>query len=119
MFLDFLVLVLSLDLGKLVGWLLFNLHWFFMFYALMHFFQDGQKVIKGFLLFILLIFVFVDFEILTGLTVFSAGFLFLHYTTKLMVILIGENTPSLQNKLILLSSIQGYLLIAVYNLVLV
>ena len=119
MFLEFLFMVLALDLGSLVAWLLLNLHWFFMFYFLIYIFMDGEAVVKPFLLFLIILFAFVDFEAMSGLVVFSASFLFLYYAIKMVVILFGENTPYLKNKLFMLSAISGYLVMALYNIFLV
>ncbi|MCR4368443.1 MAG: hypothetical protein NUV67_00890, partial [archaeon] len=92
-----------------------NLLWVFVFYALIHYFLDGKRTIYFFLTLVVLIWAFIDFDSLTGLTWKAAGFLLIYYMSKLAVLAWAENSPRLRNKLLIVSEVQFLALLLIYT----
>ena len=106
--------IFSLDINFFINIFMNNLLWVFVFYALIHYFMEGRRVIYFFLVFSFLLWSFVDFEILTGLAWNAAGFLLIYYLTKIALLTLAEDIPSLKNKLLWISEVQFVFLLFAY-----
>jgi len=107
--------LLSLDISFFVGIAIDNIFWIFAFYALIFYFMEGKRTIYFFLLLTVLIFAFIDFESITLIGWSAASFLLIYYITKLAVLAWAENSPSMKNKLVLISEIQFLGLLIIYT----
>ena len=114
-FFEALQALFELNLGFFVDIAMNNLLWIFIFYALIHYFLEGKRTLYFFLVFAMVIWTFIDFEILTGIAWQAAGFLLIYYVTKLAVLAWAENSPNLKNKLLWVSEVQFMLLLFVYT----
>jgi len=116
MFFEALTHFLALDFGWFLAAFMDNLMWFFIFFALIYFFWEGKHTLKIFLVFIALVWAYIDMENITGWSWSVANFLLLYYLTKLAVISIAENNRALKKVLPLVSELQFLLLFALFNL---
>ncbi|MAG21877.1 MAG: hypothetical protein CL943_01045 [Candidatus Diapherotrites archaeon] len=118
MFFDFVNAVINLDFGWFVWLVSANIFWLFAFIALCFFFWDGKtnKTIAGLFLLSVVAWTWIDFELMSGWILFVGGFLSVYYITKVAILTFAENTPSLQNKLIIVSEIRFLALLLIYNL---
>ncbi|HIH09797.1 MAG TPA: hypothetical protein HA254_03945 [Candidatus Diapherotrites archaeon] len=92
-----------------------NLLWVFAFYVMIHIFFDGKKMLYWFVLWGFLLWAILDWEGLTGMSFTGAMFLLFYYTTKLALLAIVETTPALRKYMVLLSSVQAYVLILIFT----
>ncbi len=116
MLFEFFSHLISLDFAWIISLIGSNLHWLFAITALIFFFFNGKKIILGVIAFFLLGWAWGDFELISGMIVFGAGFLVIYYLTKLIVLIFAENQPELKNKLIWISEIQFLAVFILYNI---
>ena len=107
--------LVNLDIGFFIDILMGNLLWIFIIYAMIHFFTNGKRTFYFFVLFSLVIWAFLDFDVLTGMTWTAASFLVLLYMTKLALFAWAENSEYLKNKLFLLSEVHFVILILFFT----
>ncbi len=118
MFFNFLNAVLGFDIAWFVWLIEHNLFYVFAFITLCFFFW-GNSMKKAVIVTVLLSIVawaWVDFELISGWVLFAGGFLSIYYVTKMVIMVFAESMPSLKNKLILVSEIQFFALLIIYNL---
>ncbi|VVB98901.1 Uncharacterised protein [uncultured archaeon] len=106
--------LLNIDFQFFIDIVMNNLLWFFIFYALMHLFFDGKKVLYWFVLFCVLMWVAFDWEKLTGFAFTGASFLLVYYAAKLTGFILTETTPSLRKYGVLVSSLSFYVLVVLW-----
>lgn len=118
MFFQFLEALLSLDLGWFVWLVEHNIIWAFAFFALCFFFWEGnlKKAGSAFLLLILVAWIWVDMESISGLTLFVGGFLSVYYITKVAVLVFAQDHPTLKKHLVLVGEIQFVVVLLAYNI---
>ena len=118
MFFDFLAAAVSLDVNWLAGLLFNNLHYLFFFAAFAFFFwgPSTKKAIISTGLVILVCWIWIDFQTVSGWAILAGGFLSLYYITKLVVLTFADDIPLLKNNLVIVSEIQALVLIIGYNL---
>ncbi|MFH1588131.1 MAG: hypothetical protein ABIA76_02210 [Candidatus Diapherotrites archaeon] len=105
-----------LDIAFFIDWFSGSIFLIFAFYVLMHFFSNGKNVLRNTVLFILTMFAWVQFQDLSGIMIMGAAFLSLNYILKLFVLKVGESTPSLSGRLILINEFSGILLMIIFAL---
>ena len=118
MFFEFLAAVISLDVNWIAGLLFNNLHYLF-FFAALAFFLWGPSTKKAVIstgLIILVCWIWVDFQTVSGWTILVGGFLSLYYITKIAVLTFADDIPFLKKNLIIVTEIHGLALIIGYNL---
>ncbi len=118
MFFEFLQAVVTLDLNWLVSTVFNNLHWLFAFATVCFFFfgYGVRKLAITVSLLTLLLWAWVDFELLGGWGIFIAEFLILYYISKIALLAFVEEVPSLRKHIVAISALQGILLIVFFNL---
>ena len=121
MFFEFLAAVISLDVNWLAGLLFSNLHYLFVFGAIGFFFWGNsvKKMAVIAVMFPILMWTWVDFEILSGWIWAVPAFMAIYYISKIAVLTWAEDTPQLKSKLVIISEIQALALIAIFNLFIV
>jgi hypothetical protein len=106
----------SLDIAFFVDWFSGSIFLLFAFIAAIYFFSDGKNVLRNTIVFIITIFVWIQFQDLSGFVLIGATLLALSYMLKLVLLKFGETTPFLSNKLVLISEISFIVLMVSYNL---
>ena len=119
MLVEFLVHLISLDFHWLIGLVMNNLHFLFIFFAISYFFFDGKNYILAMFLLILDVWLVADMEKVTGLLVFVGGFLTIFYITKLAIVTFAEDSEKLRKYLVPISTAQAYGAFIIYNYFLV
>jgi len=120
MFFEFLNAVISLDVSWLATVLFSNFHYLFLYAIICYFFFGPglKKTAVSTLLFIPLAWIWVDFEMMSGMLLFVGGFLGIYYITKFIVLAFAEDVPALKNHLVIVSEVQFVALFLIYNFVL-
>ncbi len=116
MFFEFLSHLVALDIPWLISLVMNNLFWVFAFIALMYFFTEGKKTLLGFLVITFVMWIWVDWETVSGMALFVGSFLALYYISKIALLAIAENSPSLQKKLFWVSEVQAITAIVLFYL---
>ena len=118
MFFEFLSAVVSLDVNWLAGLLFNNFHYLFFFAAIAFFFwgPSVKKTAISMALLIPVIWVWIDFDLMSGWVIFVGSFLSLYYITKIAVLTFADDVPFLKNNLVIISEIQCVTLVIGYNL---
>ena len=118
MFFEFVNAVISLDLTWLASLFFNNLHYLFAFAALCFFFwgPSTRKVAIALALFIPTVWIWVDFQTVSGWAILAGGFLSVYYITKFTVLTFAEDIPFLKNNLVIISELHGIGLIIFYNI---
>jgi len=118
MFFEFLNALLNFDIDWL-AWILFaNLHYLFLYAALLFILMDGKlkSAVPAFFFFCVVAWAFVDFQNISGWVFFVGGFLALSYVTRIAVLTYASADPKLFKYFIPLNFIVIYALWAAYNL---
>ena len=117
MFLEFLNRLLSLDIAWFVWLVTANVFWIFAFFAICFFFwdKDKTKAVAGMMMLSILAWLWVDFEMISGIVLFVGGFLGIYYITKVAVLVFAADMPALRDKLVIVSELQFIVLLIIYN----
>ena len=118
MFFEFVQAVVTLDFNWLLWIFSSNLHYIFAFIAVCFFFfgPSAKKTVVSMVLLFLVLWVWADFELLSGWGIFIASFLSLFYITKIAVLIFCEDVPALRSNLVVISTLHGIVLIIIFNL---
>ena len=116
MLFEFFHRVITLDFSWLITLVANNLLFLFLFAALIFFFFDGKRVAIGVVAFSILVWAWMDFELISGLAVLAGGFLVIYYITKMAVLMFVNEMPELKTKLIWVSEAQFLLVFVIYNI---
>jgi len=118
MFFEFLAAVISLDVNWLAGLLFNNLHYLFFFAAAAFFFwgPSTKKTVISMALLISVIWIWVDFDMISGWAVLVGAFLSIYYITKIVVLTFAEDVPFLRNNLVIVTEVHFLGLVVAYNL---
>lgn len=119
MIIEVLYHIFSFDITWLFDFIASNLLWLFIFPAIAHFFWGGKNFIQATVLLIAVIFSWSTFEATAGIVFFIGGFLMFYYSSKFVALKIAEETPSLREKMYLISTLQGVVLLVLYNVFMV
>ena len=114
-FLELLQRALALDIGFFIDFVLGNLFWEFAFYSLIYFFYNGKRVLYFAIIFTIMMWAWVDLEHISGLYWTVGSFLLIYYITKIATVAIVESTPRLKRYVVIISSLQFYVLFLVYQ----
>lgn len=114
-FIEALHALLNFDLAFFVDIFLNNLFWLFAFYVMVQIFFEGKNTLQWFLIWIIEIWIILDWEHLTGFVFTAGGFLVIYYITKIAFLAYAENIPALKKHLVLLSAVHAYSLIFFYT----
>ena len=118
MFFEFLTALINLDLNWLVMLFFSNLHYLFLF-AIICFFYWGpstKKIVISMAIIIPTMWLWADFDSLSGWAIFIGSFLSIFYITKFAVLTFANDVPFLKENLIIINEIQGLGLLVFYNL---
>jgi len=96
----------AFDFAWMLNFLLHNLFWVFALAILCHV-LFGKKALQGFFVMTPALWLWGDFEALSGIGFYGAKVLVLYYVSKIGILTIVENTPGLQKQIILVSTISG------------
>ncbi|MFA4907426.1 MAG: hypothetical protein WC602_04085 [archaeon] len=111
----FLEHLLSFDLGWILGLLLNNWLWAFIFLAVSYFLFGQKKFIAGFFVLTILLWSFLDFNKITGLGLLDPQFIMLTILAMIIVGLFVENTPGLSRHFVFISSARWVFVVIMYN----
>lgn len=115
-FFEMIARLFAFDIGWYASQIMANLFWIFVVTAVMYIFLNGKRVLFGVILFFVVAHVWAAAEQLYGVAIFAAGFLGIYYMTKLATMAFAESVPSLKNHLILITTVQFYVLFLAYNI---
>ena len=107
--------LLSLDFGFFIDVVMNNLLWVAIFAAMIHFFFDGKRLVYWFTLWGIDLWAIISWEQFTGMAFSGASFLMVYYISKLAVLSIAENTPSLKKYMVVISTVQAYTMIILFS----
>ena len=118
MFYEFLDLIIHGGFIGFIDLILNNLFWVFGFLATGYFFFNGdlKKSLSLFLIIPALIFLTIDVTTLWGWVSYTAGFLLLMYSGRLVAMIFFNSIPSTKDKLSLIFSIVFWLTLIYFNL---
>ncbi len=117
MFYEFLDLVVRGGVFGFINLLLSNLFWIFGVSAVGYFFFNGdlKKIVYLFFIFPALILLTMDSTRVWGWVSYTAGFLLLMYSGRLVAMIFFNSIPSTRDKLPLIFSIVFWLTLIYYN----
>ncbi len=116
MILEFLSHVVMLDIPWLLGFILGNLLWVFMFAAIVYYFWEGEHFLEAFILLPITMFSYAALERTIGLVMFVGGFLMIYYVSKLVILKFAEETPALRKYIVPISTLQALAAWVLYNI---
>ncbi|VVC00069.1 Uncharacterised protein [uncultured archaeon] len=114
-FFEFVGPVISLNFPWLVDFFLSNLLWLFILSVMVHILFNGQKFVPALAIFTFALWLWGDFETLSGIGFAGAQVLFIYYMAKISLLSIVESTPSLRPHLLAISTISGCAALIVAN----
>ena len=117
--LDFLAHLLAFDVAWVVAFILGNLHWLFAFVATAYFFSGSKRVVGYFLILVMLVWSVFDLTSLMSWTVLAGGFLMLMYISRVAVLTYANDIPYLKTKIVIVMTIQMWIVVVLYNVFLV
>jgi len=106
--------LLSLNFGWIINFLLHNLFWIFAL-AMLCSILFGEKALQGFFVMTPALWLWGDFEALSGVGFYGAKVLVLYYVSKIGILTIVENTPSLKKHILIVSTISGAIALLLAN----
>ena len=115
-FFSFFAKLAVLDIGWFFGFVLDNLFWVFVFAAIVYILFEGQKFFLAFVVFVFAMWLWSDFEAITGVGLFGAKILAIYYTSKIALLTVVENNSILRKHFVVISSITGVAAIIVANI---
>jgi len=115
MFLEFATQLVSLNIEWIMGFIFGNLQWVFMIATLAYFMNGGKNLIPAFVFILAEIWVLMDFEVISQAILYFGTVLAAYYISKLALVGFVESTPSLQNKLLPIFLLQGWIVIVAFN----
>ncbi len=115
MFFEALLHLLELDLGWFIYIALTNLHYLFAFATVMYIFRDYKSMWYGLILLTFAVWGYDKLPNFTGMVIWVGGFLAIYYITKIIVLMLAEDHPIFKKHLFLISGIQLWITLIVYN----
>lgn len=97
----------ALDLHWLLWFLLSNLIWVAVLSVLVHILFNGEKFAPALAFMTFALWLWGDFEELSGIGFAGAQVLAVYYISKISLLAIVENTPNLKRHLLVISTISG------------
>ncbi len=97
----------AFDLPWLLGFMRSNLLWLAVLSALVHILFNGEKFVPAIIFMTFALWLWGDFEGLSGIGFAGAQVLAVYYISKISLLAIVENTPSLKRHLVVISTISG------------
>ncbi len=118
MFFEFLNALVNFDFVWIAGLLFSNFHYVFFFACVCFFFwgPSTKKTIISMAIIIPTMWLWADFDSISGWAIFVGSFLSIFYITKFAVLTYANDVPFLKNNLIFINEIQGLGLLIFYNL---
>lgn len=111
-FFVFISHVAGLDIPWLVDFMLSNLIWVAILGVMMHVLFNGQKFFSALIFMTFALWLWGDFEELSGIGFAGAQVLAVYYISKISLLSIVENTPSLKPHLLVVSTISGVVMLS-------
>lgn len=105
--------LLGFDLLWLLDFVLSNLIWVAVLSVLVHILFNGEKFFPALTFMTFALWLWNDFEALSGIGFAGAQVLAVYYVSKISLLSIVENTPSLKRHLVVISTISGVATLAV------
>lgn len=116
MLIEVLSHLLSFDFGWIFSLLINNLPWIFAMGAAAYFFFQGKNPLLGFIVLVTFIWSLMDFTKSIGWLYLVAGFLTVHYITRMAMLTFASDVPALKNKLLLIAAFQYWIWLTIFNL---
>ena len=107
---------MALDFAWIAGLILSNLHWVFALFAAGFLFYDGKKAIMPFLTIVFLLWAFFDFSAVTGWAFAVAGFIALHYISRVAIMTFCEDVEKLRDILPVIFVLQFLTVFVIFNI---
>ncbi len=107
--------VLSLDLGWLLEFVELNIFGLFIAAAAGYYFTGGKKAFLFFWLICFIIWANLDWAMMTGWVILGAGFLGLHYVTRVFAAVMAEEYPALRERMPLVLNTQFWIVFIGFN----
>lgn len=115
MLIEFLYHLVTLDFAWLMQLVLGNLHFLFIFVAIIFLFTNGKKVLVGAIALVLMLWILNDVGNIFKWATFVGGFLSIHYMIKIAVLAFAEDDEKMGSKLIWVNEISSYIVWIGYN----
>ncbi|AJF60293.1 MAG: hypothetical protein QT03_C0001G0805 [archaeon GW2011_AR10] len=115
-FFAFLGQLASLNFSWIISFILGNLFWVMIFSCAVYFLFGERLFLIAFPVFVFAMWLWSDFEVLTGVGLFGAQVLLIYYISKIALLALTENIPQLKPHFIVVSSITGVIAIIAANL---
>ena len=116
-FIEFIARLFTLDIGWLLEFAFSNLFWLFAFALLIHILFNGKHMLLGIALIAFDIWLWDVWGTISGLSFFGATTLAIYYLSKIAVLKLAETIPSLRDKFVVISSLQGIGALVIANLI--
>ncbi len=109
--------ILGLDFPWIVEFMLSNLIWVAVLSVMMHVLFNGEKFVSAFIFMTFALWLWGDFEGLSGIGFAGAQVLAVYYISKISLLSIVENTPSLRRHLLVISTISGVVMLSAAKII--
>ncbi len=114
-FWEFVVHLLSFDIGWIVNFIMHNLLWVFFFTTAIYFLQNGKKVLLGVLTFIPIVWISSDLKIFYNLSIYTAVGLLLLYLFRLSIFIVLQHSKGGHKYFKLAWFLSWFVILYVYN----
>ena len=115
-FFEFVGNLLSLNFGWVVNFLLSNLFWLFAHSLLVHILFGGKMFFRALIFLTFALWLWNDFGELSGVGFVGAQIISVYYISKIAILTFVENTPSLKNHLLVISTVTGLVSLVLANI---
>lgn len=116
MFLELLIRLSMLDVNWFISLVMNNLFFLFGFTAMMYYFMQGQKTIRGMMMIAFVMFAVQDFELASGGAIIHPSFLAVHYIAKFAILLFAEANEFLSKYLIVINDVEYVVVFFFFNI---
>lgn len=114
-FFTFIGEVLGLNISWLINFFLSNLFWLFAMSMLVHIFFGFKNYAKGMVFLTFALWLWGDFEALSGIGFMGAQVLLIYYLSKISLLAIVESSPGLKKHMLVISTITGLVALVAAN----
>lgn len=115
-FFEFFSQLSNFNFPWLIDFFMSNLLWLFILSMLVHTLFDGKKFIPGLIFMTFALWLWGDFESLSGVGFMGTQVLVVYYISKISLLAIVENMESLRPHLVMISTISGVVSLTLANI---
>jgi len=108
--------LLELNLSWFYEVIFLNLFWVFAFMAIAYMFWTGKKAFAGFFMVVFAIWQIADFTAVSGWVWAVGAFLFVHYVSRMSILIFVSDTKWLEPHLPKIYTVQFLILLVIFNL---